>query len=237
VYSLRVGAPVGATGGGGGGGSIAELEVVSTTAGSVGTAAPSGANLGWDPATGALFYVNGTGNWQAVPSPTELEVVSTAAASIGSVAPSGANVGWNPTNGALFYVDGGGLWQAVPGSVSPVAAIASVALAVGDAINLWNNSGVLSARKADRSTPLDAHGFASNVAAIGVTVNVVDLGTIAGFTGLTIGAGYWLGLAGAIVLEAGRTIIAGELDQYVGVAVSTTGLRVRVDAPIEIGGP
>ncbi len=54
-------------------GALAELaglvvdDVLSATAASVGTAAPAGAQLGVDPATGATFYVDAAGDWQAAP--------------------------------------------------------------------------------------------------------------------------------------------------------------------------
>lgn len=107
-------------------------------------------------------------------------------------------------------------------------AVASETLGAGKFVNYHNDGGVFSARLADNSNGRQADGFVLEEFAGAATATVYPLdGTNAQLTGLTIGARYWLGTAGAVIdtpldeTDAGN---ANKISQYLGVAKSTTEL-------------
>lgn len=98
------------------------------------------------------------------------------------------------------------------------------AIAAGKLVNVFDNAGVLSAKVADSTTAgSEADGFAPSAITSGATGTVqVGEGLISGLTGLTDGAVYYLGAAGAPVTPAPST--AGNSVQKVGKAMGTTAL-------------
>jgi hypothetical protein len=98
------------------------------------------------------------------------------------------------------------------------------AIAAGSLVNIFNVSGTLTAKVADSTTAgSEAQGYATAAISNGATGNViVGEGLIAGLSGLTSGADYFLGAAGAPVTPAPST--AGNSVQRVGRATSTTSL-------------
>lgn len=116
-----------------------------------------------------------------------------------------------------------------------VSAVASEALAAGDLVNLYNNAGVLTVRKADATTNAKpAHGF--------VLVSVSNAGTASIYlpghlntavTGLTIGSDYYLSTTpGQITTTAPSA--TGNIVQPVGKADKTTELMFISLPTIEI---
>lgn len=101
--------------------------------------------------------------------------------------------------------------------------IASEALSSGDLVNVWNNAGTASARKANAATGLQADGFILASAAAAATTIVYFEGNNTQLVGLTIGAAYYLGAAGAVTATIPAT--SGITRQYVGVATSATTLN------------
>lgn len=113
------------------------------------------------------------------------------------------------------------------------------ALAAGDLVNLFLDTGVIKARKADASVAnatRKADGFVLSAAASGANIAVYYGNINSSVAGLTIGADYFLSDAapGAIVLAASIPTIAGRIVQRVGRALSATELLVEIDTPIEL---
>ena len=100
--------------------------------------------------------------------------------------------------------------------------IASVAIARGQVVNLWNDGGVLKARLAQaNSATTMAHGLANTAAGIGAQVEINLWQTWTNAIGaLTPGSLYYLapGTAGAV--QATRPSVGGQIIQSVGVALS-----------------
>jgi hypothetical protein len=120
-------------------------------------------------------------------------------------------------------------------SVMPVGIGAQTTLATvfetlgaGTFVNYFDDSGTFSVRLADNSNGRQADGFviAGFTAAQTATVYPLD-STNAQLTGLTVGARYWLGTAGAVtVTPLDETDVgnANKISQYLGVAKSATEL-------------
>ena len=112
--------------------------------------------------------------------------------------------------------------------------IASEALAAGDLVNIWNDSGTLKARKADATTAgKEADGFVTAAVSSGATATVILDGTISGKTGLTIGSTYFLATtAGGVT--ATPPSAAGNIVQRVGKATSATTLAFEQGEPVTL---
>jgi len=119
------------------------------------------------------------------------------------------------------------------GLANTIIAPASEDLAAGDAVNLWDNAGTISLRKADAtSASKRAHGFTLAAFLSGATATAYKDGAITGLSGLTKGAEYYLsttpgGLAVAATI-AGYTT-SGNLIQHLGVAESASKLQLCID--------
>lgn len=122
-----------------------------------------------------------------------------------------------------------------PGGATPTyTLVAAENLTAGQVVNVFVDMGTSKARRADASLARPASGFAAATTTAGGTATVIDFGTIVGLTGLTPAADYWLGDTGTIVPVAGRPTTPGDIDQYIGFALTSTTLRVRLDPPTEI---
>lgn len=100
------------------------------------------------------------------------------------------------------------------------------ALSAGDFVEI-TATGV---RKADRSNGRKADGFVIAAVASAASATVYRDTTNTGVSGLTVGARYYLGLAGAITATV--TTTSGQLHQYLGIALAATELDVEIDRPI-----
>lgn len=111
---------------------------------------------------------------------------------------------------------------------------ATEALSAGNLVNVWNSGGTPSVRKADATAEgKEANGFVIAAAASGANATVFFEGRITGLTGLTVGARYYLGTTpGATVTTAPAT--AGNVVQFIGVAVSTTTIDFEGGEPITV---
>jgi hypothetical protein len=91
-------------------------------------------------------------------------------------------------------------------------------------------------RKADASNDRPAHGFVTAAIANAATGTVFFEGTLTGFTGLTVGARYFLSdsVAGTAVLTS-PTPAAGKISQEVGVAISATEISFEPQQAIVLG--
>ena len=110
---------------------------------------------------------------------------------------------------------------------------ASEALAAGDLVNLWSDSGTVKARKADASVASkQAHGYVKSAVSANAQASVyTEHGSlISGLTGMTAGSEYFLS---ATVPGGAATAIpsgAGQLVQYIGIAKSATELYFEPEA-------
>lgn len=101
---------------------------------------------------------------------------------------------------------------------------ASENLSAGNVINIWNDDGTPSVRKADATSEgKEAHGFVLAAVEEGQAAIAYFEGTISGLSGLTPGATYWLHTtAGGVTASAPGS--SGNIVQQVGVAISDTEL-------------
>ncbi len=115
---------------------------------------------------------------------------------------------------------------------------ASEALTAGNFVNFHSNAGELNVRKADNSNGRRADGFVlvavANAAA--ATVYPLDSANTA-LTGLTPGADYWLGTAGAVTnTPLDETLPANQggtkVSQLIGTAISATELITNDYEPV-----
>lgn len=109
---------------------------------------------------------------------------------------------------------------------------ASEALSAGDMVNIYDNAGVANVRKADNSNARRAHGFVLAPVAAAANATVYGPGDlITGLSGLTIGAEYLLGTAGAV--STAVPTATGAIVQSIGVAESDSAVRFSPKLPIK----
>ena len=117
----------------------------------------------------------------------------------------------------------------MPGGVGPesVIGVANGAISAGSYVNYYSNGGTLTLRLADNTTGLEAMAYAPNAIANAASGTVYSTGVNTALSGLTVGAQYWLGAAGAPTAVVPSTI--GYLLQELGVASSTTALPLAIN--------
>ena len=111
-----------------------------------------------------------------------------------------------------------------------VFAVATEALSFGMAVNIYDNAGVVSARKADRSLTRPAHGLVNSIngAAIGATCEIMFMqGRSQGVTGSVVGSAYYLNTAGTVTATKPTT----GMIQPVGWGLGTHGFYLNIEAP------
>lgn len=110
--------------------------------------------------------------------------------------------------------------------------IASEALASGDFVNIWNNAGVASARKADASTAgKHAHGFVQAAVANAANATVFFEGSNTGLTGLLAGDQF-LSATTPGKSSATAPTASGQVVQTLGTAFNATSLSFEPTRPI-----
>ena len=115
-----------------------------------------------------------------------------------------------------------------------VLATASETLAANDLVNVYDNGGTLSVRKAsatDATKPAD--GFVDAGCSAASVAKVFQRGAIAG-SGLTSGAVYYLSTTGGAVTTTAPAV-TGNVVQQIGKAISATQLLVDIKEPVELG--
>lgn len=140
--------------------------------------------------------------------------------------------------GAIVALDAAGKIDSsmMPSGVGADSCVcdASENLAAGDLVNLWDDSGTIKARKADATAVgKEADGFVSGAVTSGASATVILDGTIAGLSGLTIGAFYYLATTGGAITAAAPSA-TGNVYQPVGKAKSATELVFERGLPITI---
>lgn len=115
-----------------------------------------------------------------------------------------------------------------------VSAVASETLGAGKFVNFFSDGGVFSARLADNSNGRQAHGFVTEEFPPSAVATVYPLdGINAELSGLTVGAPYWLGTAGAVTatpLDETDAANINKISQKLGVAKSATELVTADDS-------
>lgn len=111
-----------------------------------------------------------------------------------------------------------------------VFAEATEVLSLGMAVNIYDNAGVVSVRKADRTLTRPAHGLVNslNGAAIGDICEILFMqGRSQGVTGSTLGTPYYLATAGTVTATKPTTGMV----QAVGWGLGTSGFYLNVECP------
>ena len=111
--------------------------------------------------------------------------------------------------------------------------LASEALSAGNFVNIYNNAGTANARKSDATTSgKEAHGFVLAAVASGATATVHFNGTNTAVSGATPGNVFLATTAGSFVSTAPSG--AGNVVQYIGVAVSATAINFERGIPVTL---
>ncbi|RJO73000.1 hypothetical protein D5S18_22125 [Nocardia panacis] len=137
--------------------------------------------------------------------------------------------------GKIPALDGSGRLDSsmMPAGIGADTAIitASEALAAGDFVNVWNNSGGAKVRKADATTQgKDAHGFVLASVASGANATVYFEGPNTAVTGATPGPVFLAAAAGTATSIAPSG--SGNVVQRIGVAVSATAINFEGSQPV-----
>lgn len=103
---------------------------------------------------------------------------------------------------------------------------ATEALSAGQFVNLYDATGVLSARLADNSNTRAAWGYVKAAVVSSEMATIYRLNTVnANLSSLVVGADYWLGTAGGVINAPLDPVTdVGKMDQYLGIASSATEL-------------
>lgn len=112
------------------------------------------------------------------------------------------------------------------GNLNRLYVTASEAILYGAAISLYSSAGVLTARNANATNNIKpARGFCTTPGGIAInTVGEVQIGSgVSPISGLTVGSPYFLSTTNGLV-AAGPAVAAGNIEQYVGFAISTSFL-------------
>lgn len=105
--------------------------------------------------------------------------------------------------------------------------VTAEALDAGDFVNIFDDGGTISVRKADNSNDRRADGFVLNAYALAATAEVYFEGTNTSLAGLTLGVRYYLGTAGDVV--ATPPSASGTICQFLGKPTSATEMNVEMD--------
>jgi hypothetical protein len=113
--------------------------------------------------------------------------------------------------------------------------IAGEAIAYGAMVSLYSNAGVLTARNAnatDNTKP--CIGFCSNIGGIanGTVGEIILMRGLMATNGLTVGQLYWLSTSNGQI-TATRPVAAGNIEQFIGIALSTTLLLTNIGGYIQ----
>lgn len=112
------------------------------------------------------------------------------------------------------------------------AMLCSENLTAGNLINIYDNAGVTTARKADCSNGRRAHGFVLSGFTSGTTATIYLDDSLTGLSSLTVGVPYYLAINGQASPTAPTT--AGYISQEVGIAVSATVISFEPQQPITL---
>lgn len=108
-----------------------------------------------------------------------------------------------------------------------------VAITPGRYVNFLASGGIIQAQLADSTVPLPADGWSTGNYAAGDTGEFIwSVGNNTSRTVVNVlGQRYWLGVGGLI--RTTPDTAAGHIEQYLGIAISTTGLLTNISAAIQ----
>lgn len=109
--------------------------------------------------------------------------------------------------------------------------VAGEALAAGDFVNIYDNAGTRTCRKADNTNSRPAHGFVLSAVSSAANALVYTTGLNNAVTGLSVGTVRYLGTSGA---STATPAVSPNLHQSLGVAISTTSILFEYDQPIAL---
>lgn len=146
-----------------------------------------------------------------------------------------SNCGIGPQLASQFSLLNGNPRTLLSGNLTRLYVITSENIVQGAIINLYSNSGVLTARNANATNNTKiADGFCSQIG--GITsgqIGEVQLMTgVAFIGGLTVGQRYWLSLTNGLIQNAPPTA-SGNVEQYLGIAITTTAFFLNIGAWIQ----
>lgn len=130
------------------------------------------------------------------------------------------------------YIDNSFIPPGVGGEAT-ITAVATEALAAGDFVNVYSNSGVRSVRKADATNGRQATGFVLAAVANAATATIILRGENTALTTIAMDTIYYLGITGTATTTAPTT--NGHLIQELGVGISTTSILFEYDSGAIIG--
>lgn len=165
---------------------------------------------------------------QNIPTEVEATVVSTGAADAGKIPAFGPDGRFDPST--------------MPAGIGADTKVfkGSEILAAGDYVNIHDNAGTASVRKADASAAnagKKAHGFVRAGSALGADATVYFEGPNSSLSGLTPGATYVLShtTPGGVLELASGTTTAGHILQVLGVATGTGEINAEIGQPVMRG--
>lgn len=103
-------------------------------------------------------------------------------------------------------------------------AVASENLAAGNFVNVYDNAGAATVRKADASNGRDANGFVLAAVTSGANATVYRMGSNNQLAGLTTGATYYLSATTAGTATTAAPTTSGQMIQELGSAFNPTTL-------------
>lgn len=142
--------------------------------------------------------------------------------------------------GDIVALDGTGKLDpsVLPVGVGPDVKVleATEALSAGDYVNIFDDLGTEKVRLADNSNNRPAHGWVDDAVIIGANATVFFEGPNSNLAGLTIGARYYLGTAGAASSTPIDPAVAasGTLHQLLGTAISATSINTDIDDCVQV---
>jgi hypothetical protein len=124
----------------------------------------------------------------------------------------------------------------MPSGIGPDTAsiVTSENLAAGNLVNIYDNAGTVTARKADATAEgKECHGFVLAGTTSPAAALVYFEGKLTGLTGLTPGARQFVATSPGTTTETAPTG-AGNVAQCVGIAISTTAISFEAQDPVTV---
>jgi hypothetical protein len=152
---------------------------------------------------------------------------------VGVVVSAGAG-----NDGDIAVLDSSGKFDlsVMPTGVGPQvkSVVTSENLSAGNLVNIYDNSGTATARKADgTSEGKETVGFVLAGTTSPAAASVYLTGTITGLSSLTPGARYYMDDTAGAVTDTPLTA-SGNVSQYIGTAISATEIAFDPDEPITL---
>lgn len=112
--------------------------------------------------------------------------------------------------------------------------VTSENLTAGNLVNIYDNTGTPTARKADGANGREAHGFVLASTTSPAAAIVYKEGTISGLSGLTAGSSLYLSATTAGAITATAPSGSGQISQRIGTALSATEADFAVQRKITL---